>query len=104
MLFWRLGAHCYVSARPTGQCTAPGKESHWARECTHTQDGVRRAGGESNRPQAAGDESAKASRSGRFLLCKETALGRFVSFLRFPELDEATVMLFKLYSSKDPRR
>ena len=40
---------------------------------------------------------------GGFLLCKKTALGKFVSFLWLPELDEATVTLFKLYYPKDPR-
>lgn len=76
MLFWRLGAHRYVSARPTGQCTATGKESHWARECTHTQDAVHRAGGELNRLQAAGDESAKASRSGRVASMQRNSIGK----------------------------
>lgn len=87
-----------ASAQPLGRRATGPENAHILRMVCAGQEGS-----QTGRRQLETRVQRPADLGG-FLLCKETALGRFVSFLRFPELDEATVMLFKLYSSKDPRR
>ena len=57
-----------------------GRKSPRGTECTCTQDGVDRVGaeweGSENRPQAAGNESPKASRSGRASPMQTNSIGK----------------------------
>lgn len=83
---------------------ATGKESHWARECTHAQDAVHRAGGVK---QAAGSwrRECKGQQiwEGGFYAKKQHWESSCHSSTSQSWMKPCSPS-FKLYSSKDPRQ